>query len=71
MREDLTTQQEDVINEEAIERRLERSYIKLIKNTRGYNWEFKIFEGTFKEQLDNLRVMALEQNNKLNEEIGG
>jgi len=71
MREDLTTDQEDLISEELTDKRLERSYIKLIKNTKGYNWEVKIFEGTFKEQLDNLRVMALEQNNKLNEEIGG
>jgi gamma-glutamylcysteine synthetase len=63
----LTTQQEDLIHEANID----RSYVKLIKNTKGHNWEIKVFEGVSPLVMDSLRAEALRQNNELNLELGG
>lgn len=49
---------------------LEKSYIKLIKNTKGHNWEIKAFEDTTKETMDEIRERVLDQENKLFQEVG-
>jgi hypothetical protein len=59
--EELTAQQEDFILEEG----REQAYIKLYKNTKGYNWEVKAYSKTTDEELSNIK----EKITKLNDEL--
>ena len=45
----------------------EASSIKLIKNTRGYGWEIKVYEGTSSEDMDKIRLELERQNEFMNE----
>ena len=43
-----------------------KSSIKLIKNTKGYNYEIKVVQGITREELDLLRQEAIYQAEQLN-----
>jgi len=45
-----------------------KSSVKLIKNSRGINWEIKVINGEEKE-LDKLMLAAVETHKKLEEEF--
>jgi len=42
-----------------------KSSVKIIKNTKGLNWEIKIVDGTEKEQIEALRKAAVEQHQEM------
>jgi hypothetical protein len=41
------------------------STVKLIRNTKGVNWEVRVSEGTTEEELDRLRILAVKQHEAL------
>ena len=41
------------------------SKVKLIRNTRGVNWEISVAEGTPAEEMDRLRELAVAQHTAL------
>jgi hypothetical protein len=43
-----------------------KSSIKLIKNTKGYNYEIKVVQGVTREELDLLRQEVIYQAEQLN-----
>jgi len=47
-----------------------KSSIKLIKNTKGINWEIKIVQGE-EDLIDDIKKKAVEIHKKLEGEIGG
>lgn len=47
----------------------QQSAIKLIKNTKGVNWEIKVVEGTLPVDMDMLRKLAVDQHKMLEEEV--
>jgi hypothetical protein len=40
--------------EEETKIQIEKSSVKLIKNTKGYNWEIRLVEGISRETIDEL-----------------
>ena len=42
-----------------------QSKVKLIKNTRGVQWEISVVEGATEEELDRLREIATAQHQRL------
>lgn len=67
--QELTKKQEDYVLEST--REDTKAYMKLIKNSRGYNWEIKAFQDTDDYLLDQLREKILEQNTQLNDALMG
>jgi len=47
-----------------------KSSVKIIKNTKGLNWEIKIVDGTPKEQIEALRNTAVEQHELMVKQLG-
>lgn len=43
-----------------------KSSVKLIKNTKGYNYDIKVVQGVTREELDLLRQEAIYQAEQLN-----
>lgn len=43
-----------------------KSSVKLIKNTKGYNYEIKVVQGVTREELDLIRQEAIYQAEQLN-----
>jgi hypothetical protein len=63
--EDLTSQEEDFVLEQA----REQAYIKLYKNSKGYNWEVKAYQKTTSEQLAEIKEKITKINNELLDEF--
>lgn len=48
----------------------DKGYIKLYKNTKGYNWEVKMYEGKLAKEFEELMKQLEEVNSEMLDKFG-